>query len=144
MNVKKKLTKTSKTKQVVDWLAQQMETNSDNDDDDDNDISTDNNNKRKGNNSNSFFINTGSKKKMKQPTIDSSLEKCSPELLAIGSNSVRPYVVRQYDDTQAVSSSRRTVIFRIKFSHLHFFAFMKIFRELFICIIHELFKNAAL
>ena len=76
MDVKKKVAKTSKTKQVVDWLAQQMETNSDNDDDY---ISTDNNNKRKGNNSNSFFNNNGSKKKMKQPTIDSSLDKCSPE-----------------------------------------------------------------
>ena len=75
MDVKKKVAKTSKTKQVVDWLAQQMETNSDNDDD----ISTDNNNKRKGNNSNSFFNNTGSKKKMKQPTIDSRFHKCSLE-----------------------------------------------------------------
>ena len=69
-----------------------METNSDNDDDD-NDISTDNNNKRKGNNSNSFFNNTGSKKKMKQPTIDSSLDKCSPERAKMTTRFLTKFIV---------------------------------------------------
>ena len=90
MDVKKKVAKTSKTKQVVDWLAQQMETNSDGDDDY---ISTDNNNKRKGNNSNSFFNSTGFKKKMKQPTIDCSLDKCSPERVKMITRFLTKFIV---------------------------------------------------
>ena len=69
-----------------------METNSDNDDDYDDGISTDNN-KRKGNNSNSFFNNTGSKKKMKQPTIDSSLDKCSPECAKMTTRFLTKFIV---------------------------------------------------